>query len=205
MHTVPLTTGVPALASRMRLPRHHHAQRDQAIADALELVRRLEGLMEGTQIAQPLDEGYAEVRTPQGVHSVDAPTRSASTPASIRTMSPRNGRECCRCEWGGYWRPTDPAKEIEEHDRLLARLTTSDPWELADLLEVAITWEEMYDDGDGGIPPWCWPRFVSQHNFPDPTAAQKLVNAIRQARLGMRAWHAATNEQRAEWDQNEDV
>lgn len=66
MHTVPLTTGVPALASRMRLPRHHAAQRDQAIANALDLVRRLEELTEGVQLLHPLDEqGYSEVSSPE--------------------------------------------------------------------------------------------------------------------------------------------
>lgn len=44
--TITATTDAPGLTARLRLPRHHVAQRNQAIADALELVRRLEALAE---------------------------------------------------------------------------------------------------------------------------------------------------------------
>lgn len=69
--TITATTDAPGLTARMRLPRHHVAQRNQAIADALELVRRLEALSEH-QVS-----GH---RTPD----IDVPAPTAQT---------------CQCDW----------------------------------------------------------------------------------------------------------
>ncbi len=62
--TITATTDAPGLTARMRLPRHHVAQRNQAIADALELVRRLEAL------AEPISAPHspAPVAPPQVCH-----------------------------------------------------------------------------------------------------------------------------------------
>lgn len=93
--TITATTDAPGLTARMRLPRHHVAQRNQAIADALELVRRLETLTD---------------------HQVsDDPTPEAAAPTHQRVRT-------CQCEWSNAvnhaeivaWLNTTDAAEMLE-------------------------------------------------------------------------------------------
>lgn len=200
--TVVATSDAPGLTARLRLPRHHVGQRNQAIADALDLVDRLERLLgaSATSVAPETPHQVSDALTPD----IDDESTEWIRPNGVWRLSPANGHLCCMCEWGGYWR-SDPIDEIEKHERLTARLTSTSTWEIADLIEEAITWEELHETAHGGIPPWHWRAFVSQHNWPDPVATYQLVGAIRMARQGMHAWHEAPREKREAWDERENV
>lgn len=149
MHIVPLTTGVPALASRMRLPRHQHAQRDQAIADALELVRRLEQLTEGMQTVQPLEDdekGYENPRTPGvGVNSADTPTHSVRTTEGVHSVDTLGGTRSastpgrpCGCDYA----------VAVNHDEILRLINSPDAADAIALIEWGDRWGALTERGD---------------------------------------------------------
>lgn len=69
----------------------------------------------------------------------------------------------CRYRDGGW---------AEHHDRL-CRVET-DPGELLDLMELAVTWHELDWSAAAVVPPSRWSDFAEQHTWRDPEWAERL-------------------------------
>jgi len=89
---------------------------------------------------------------------------------SDRTM-PRAASTChCRFSLVG-----------SHHDQLVRAAT--DVGMALELLELAVTWEELEYGGEPVIPPVDWLEFVAQHSWDDPVLAQRLFSAARDVAL----------------------
>lgn len=60
------------------------------------------------------------------------------------------------------------------HDRLLT--VESDVGELLELIELAVTWDELDYSGAGVVPPWKWLDFAACHEWRDPDRAARIFS-----------------------------
>jgi hypothetical protein len=67
----------------------------------------------------------------------------------------------------------DPASR-HHHDRLLT--VESDVGELLELIELAVTWDELDYSGAGVVPPWKWLDFAACHEWRDPDRAARIFS-----------------------------
>ena len=121
--------------------------------------------------------GSRPLRDPYGVDRASAVAVVSVKPAMTQSL-----RDICRgrCEF------RDRAQW--HHDRLLAIL--SDPDELLELLELAVTWAELDYSSRPVIPPHRWTSFVNSHNWPDPQRAERIFSLATD--VAMTATHAAS-------------
>jgi hypothetical protein len=77
----------------------------------------------------------------------------------------------------------------EHHDRLL-QLEDDGIYGATELLELALTWDELDYSGRPVIGPEDWLGFVAAHRWHDPTAVEELVtialDCLRRGRRGAR-------------------
>ena len=85
----------------------------------------------------------------------------------------------CSCRFRARW--------PEHHDRLL-RLEDDGIYGATELLELALTWDELDYSSRPLIGPGDWPAFVAAHRWHDRCAVEELVTvALDCVRLGRRA------------------
>ena len=105
-------------------------------------------------------------RPPRHRRGVDR--ASAVAVVSVKPATVQSFRDICRgrCEF------RDQAQW--HHDRLLAIL--SDPDELLELLELAVTWAELDYSSRPVIAPHRWTSFLNSHNWSDPQRAERIFS-----------------------------
>ncbi len=69
----------------------------------------------------------------------------------------------------------DPALR-RHHDRLLT--VESDVDELLELVELAVTWDELDYSSAGLVPPGQWLEFVACHEWRDPARAARIFSVV---------------------------
>jgi hypothetical protein len=94
-----------------------------------------------------------------------------------------------RCGFGG--------RLAAHHDRLLQAGT--DASALLDLIELAVTWNELDYSSADVVPPTLWLEFCAQHAWPDPGHAMRAFELATDVALHARSdWlDSAAGEQRS--------